>query len=176
MHHLDPLVHGVLGMEGTELRLAGMDRLLKANGWGFLSSLNEFIMCFQRAEMSWQGVGDFRDLSRMRTRLFTGRTVIGIELYFKLGIFWIFSLFGFKACCDLDKVWYSYFIESTAMTANDTNVWNAMRVICSSPMFLKAVVIRVFMLSMYPFMGVRTMKKIREFHREGGIMKKKKIH
>jgi hypothetical protein len=191
------MVHSVLGYQsdGGALRYAAIYAMIKANGWGFLSSLNEFIMCFQRAEMSLQGILEFRDdeLKKMRYRFMTSRFMIGIELYFKLGIFCVFSCFGFVACCGLDQVWYNFFmleVYGGGRGGNDdvgklmqqvgggglqqgwffsngylhSTFWHALRYMASSPMFWRSILFRMFLLIMYPFMGMRTMKKIQKFH------------
>ena len=175
LNFLDPLIHGVLDYhaDGGLLRLNAMDGVIRANGWGFVSSLNEFIMCFQRAEMNMQGVKDFRDISTLQKRIFTGRLAIGIELYFKFGIFCVFSLFGFKGCCDLDKVWYGYISQ----VHDDMSFMTVVGSIFCSPLFIRALVYRVFILVMYPMMALRTFKKIKKFHDEGayGFLLIKKI-
>jgi len=192
---IDPLVHSILDHtnntnddETTKWRYAMIMGVLQANGWGFVSSLNEFIMCLQRAEMNFYGIETFHQLSMMdrnsnnskkhhghqgeRKKIMTSRWVIGFELYFKFGIFCIFSCFGFKACCSLDKVYYGHWMEvhgnGDGNGANDFDEsWKAVKAIVVSPMFIRAVLFRVFMLSMYPMMGWRTIKKIQQFHRDG---------
>jgi len=186
---IDPLVHNILDYTDGESkwRYAMIMGVLQANGWGFLSSLNEFIMCLQRAEMNWYGIATFHQLSKAkgqdlikqdheeRTKIMTSRWVIGFELYFKFGIFCIFSCLGFRACCGLDQVYYGYLMEAhgDGMTGENgvrydfDESWKAIKAIIVSPMFIRSVLFRVFMLSMYPMMGWRTVKKIRKFHMEG---------
>lgn len=170
--NVDPMVHNVLDYQsdGGSLRYAAMYGLIKANGLGFFSSLNEFIMCFQRAEMSLQGVDQFQDeegLKKMRYRFMTSRFIIGVELYFKFGIFCVFSIFGFVACCGLDLVWYRFFMEEVYAAGTGGgggginnaylySIWYALRYMASSPMFWRSVLFRLFLLTMYPFMGIRT--------------------
>ena len=119
--HLDPLSSDIMGssLDG-EFREAFIDAGLRSYGWGFISSLNESFMCLQRAEMSARGLKVFREISdstsqKMKHKcriIFTSRFTIALELYFKLGVFCIFSLCGFRACCDLDVVMFRYTTKS----------------------------------------------------------------
>lgn len=169
--HWNPLVLGIFEYygDGGALREAFIDGGIRANGWGFISSLNEFFMCLQRAEMNSQGLKVFREISngadsnKERQRIFTSRFAIGLELYFKFGIFCIFSFFGFRACCDVDMAMYQY----SAKLNEGLPVWNIFRSLLSSPSFIRTVSYRIFLLFMYPTMGLRTVRKIRHFHRGG---------
>ena len=171
--HFNSLVVGIMGYygDGESLRESFIDAGLRANGWGFISSLNEFFMCFQRAEMSSQGLKVFQQISddvdlpsysKKRRRIFTSRFAIALELYFKFGVFGIFSFFGFKACCDLDLALYQF----SAKINEGMPFWINAKSILSSPSFLRTALYRIFMLMMYPKMGLRTFKKIQKFHQE----------
>lgn len=179
LRNADPLIHDILNYtasdSGGKWRYAMMNGILQATGWGFLSSLNEFIMCLQRAEMNWYGIELFTQLNSYpgRIKVMTSRCVIGIELYFKFGIFCIFSCFGFRAICALDQVWYGYLTEINGNGVNDLYMsWKVVQKIVASPFFIRTVFFRVFMLSMYPTMGWRTFKKIQKFHLERSPCKK----
>lgn len=167
----DPLLQNILNYHTDFgiLRLGVLIGLSRSVGWGYISSFNEVIMCLQRAEMSLQGCTKFRNelLEGMKFRCFTSRPFIGLELYFKCGIFCMFGCFGFQACCSLDKVAYYYLVET-----GSSNIFKSM---ISSPMFIRAIIYRMFVLIMYPSMGLRTIKKIKQFHANTAETRRKKI-
>ena len=163
--HLDQLANNMIEYDDDEegkVSFRAINGLLIANGVGFLSSLNEVFMCFQRAEMNLQGVIFFRDIKMIQKRIFTSRFMVGAELYFKFGIFCVFSSFSFKACCDVDRAGFEYLNE----VSGEMPIWRKVGTVYSSPMVIRGVLFRIFMLSMYPFMGLRTAKKIKLFHNE----------
>ena len=167
LSHINPLVTNILqyNKDGGTLREGLIDGNFRANGWGFLSSFNEVCMCFQRAEMNLQGVKTFREIksSKMKIKIFSSRLMVGVELYFKLCIFFVFSIFAFRACCGLDMVMYQYLTEvheNMTLLQKISNIG-----VC--PLFIRSTIYRIFLLVMYPTMGLRTAKKIRTFHREG---------
>ena len=128
----------------------------KVIGWGFISSMNEFIMCFQRAEMGAYGIADFNSIStQLKGRKFmTSNWMIGLELYFKMGIFWIFPLISLKECFRLDKVWYDYHM----MFHPDLSFFNVFLSVCSSVVTMRSLIFRMFVIALYPSMGLRTLK------------------
>lgn len=179
--NIDPLFHGIIGTDTVvtsttasidNLKLIVFDKIRIIQGWAFFSSLNEFFMCFQRAEMSFYGIRDFCDIKQIprQKRIMTRRVMIGIELYFKLCIFWVFSIIVFKAAFELDQILYTYVVmmkdEHSNYVMGGVSL-NAVIAVCSSALILRTIVSRLFQLSMYPFMGYRTLKRIQKFHREG---------
>jgi hypothetical protein len=192
LESLDPLFFAVIHSNNSKARSGLIIACLRATGLGFVSSLNEVFMCFQRAEMSWAGIFKFSDIPHMNInmninrisnrghgnhtsqipiRIFTSRFMIGVELYFKFCIFCIFSLFGFKACCNVDLSYLAYILDPEISPASEVaskSIWNIARLIYASPNTIRAGIFRLFMLAMYPSMGMRTAKKIRAFHRNNG--------
>jgi len=183
LESLDPLFFAVIHSNSKSKARSGLIiACLRATGLGFVSSLNEVFMCFQRAEMSWAGNFKFSDIrhrqnhrstSQIPIQIFTSRFMIGVELYFKFCIFCVFSLFGCKACCNIDLIYLTYILDpemSSASEVANKSIWNIARLIYTSPNMMRAGIFRFFMLAMYPSMGMRTAKKIREFHRNGTNM------
>ncbi len=161
---VDPISFAIIDLEiGSKYRSGFIAGGLTANGFGFLSSLNEAFMCFQRGEMSLQGVTCFRDISSMKHRFFTGRVIVGIELYFKLCIFWVFSIFAFKASSDLHQN-HSEFVGE--MAEGEEPVWRTKLLSIKSLAVIRSIIYRFFILVLYPSMGMRTFKKIKQFHFE----------
>jgi hypothetical protein len=163
----DPLLHNILNYHTDFgiLRLGLLVGLSRSVGWGYISSFNEVIMCLQRAEMNLQGCTKFRNelLEEMKFRFFTSRPCVCLELYFKGGIFCIFGCFGFQACFSLDKVTYYYLIE--------TGSSSVLKSMVSSPNYIRGVIYRLFVLIMYPRMGLRTIKRIKQFHANTKVLK-----
>lgn len=181
MIDFDRTLHEIMGTNSMHadyaLRTQMLRSLRKANGWGFISSLNEFFMCFQRAEMNMFGIPAFQNVAEFKEgrKFMTSRFAIGLELYFKLGIFWIFPLISFKECFCIDKIWYDYH----RMLNPDSSVLSFVMSICSSATMLRTLVFRAFMFFLYPNMGLRTFRKLMTFHgkvtkRGGGIREVKK--
>ncbi len=167
---VDPISFAMMDLDiGSMYRTRFIEAGFKANGLGFISSLNEAFMCFQRAEMSLNEVHSFREIPRINRRFFTSRVIIGIELYFKLCIFWVFSVFSFKVACDLHQN-HSEFIGE--MAEGEEPAWRTMLLSMKSLCVIRSIIFRVFILVLYPSMGMRTFKKIKQFHREGGLHQK----
>ncbi|KAL7539085.1 hypothetical protein ACHAXR_009012 [Thalassiosira sp. AJA248-18] len=153
---------------GNENRNYFINSYTMASGFAYISSLNEVFMCFQRVEMSIAGVDSFREIPQMKSRFFTSRFVIGAELCYKLFFFWGMSLVACKACCDFDKSLYDSIIASHDY---DKSIWRTLLTIYSSPAVLRGALFRAFSVVMYPSMGARCLKKIKEFYREGKAIK-----
>lgn len=162
---------------GDDVRSRFIDSYTLASGFAYVSSLNEVFMCFQRVEMSLGGVTRFRDIPLMNKGgddryyyFFTSRFAIGAELAYKLFFFWGLSIVACKACCDFDKSLYDSIII-IAGTGGDQDqrqaIWKTLLTIYSSPAVLRGVLFRAFSVAMYPSMGGRVLKKIREFQQEG---------
>jgi len=155
---------------------------MRASGLGFLSSLNEVFMCFQRVEMNLYGIEHFRDIpsllpnppngkKQQQPRLvFASRFVIGLELYFKFAIFCIIPFFSFKALCDMDISSISFLTGEAATAAAEATDYSLAAMflllasLLSSPNCIRGGIFRIFMLTMYPSMGKRTLKKIEQYH------------
>eukprot|EP00584_Thalassiosira_punctigera_P002095 CAMPEP_0172530706 /NCGR_PEP_ID=MMETSP1067-20121228/4351_1 /TAXON_ID=265564 ORGANISM="Thalassiosira punctigera, Strain Tpunct2005C2" /NCGR_SAMPLE_ID=MMETSP1067 /ASSEMBLY_ACC=CAM_ASM_000444 /LENGTH=285 /DNA_ID=CAMNT_0013314951 /DNA_START=65 /DNA_END=919 /DNA_ORIENTATION=+ len=149
---------------GNEQRNRFIDAYTLASGFAYASSLNEVFMCFQRVEMSLQGVNSFNDISSMKNHFFTSRFVVYSELCYKLSFFWGMSIIACKACCDFDKSLYDFI---TAPLSYDNSIWSTMLTIYTSPAVLRGALFRAFSVVMYPSMGMRCLKKIQQLHREG---------
>ena len=169
MTKIDPTFHEIFGTVGSvgvdnAMRLQMINALLKALGLGFMSSLNEFIMCLQRSEMNVLGITAFQNIAYYKGRqIMTSRLVIGLELYFKLVIFWIFPLISCFVYSRVDKIFYDYHMGKNP----NSNILNIFMSLCSSVTLLRLLVHRMFMFCLYPKMGLRTFKKIMTFHEEG---------
>lgn len=154
---------------GNEQRNHFVSAYMAASGFAYISSLNEVFMCFQRVEMSLQSVDSFNDISSMKKHFFTSRFAVYSELCYKLSFFWGSSIIACKACCDFDKTLYDFI---TAPLAYDEPIWKTMLTIYSSPAVLRGALFRAFSIVMYPSMGKRCLKKIKQLHQEGRAMKK----
>ena len=153
------------GGDLSEIRNHFMNAYLLASGFAYVSSLNEVIMCFQRVEMSLEGITYFRDIPMMKRHLFTTRRgVIGFELCYKMFFFWGMSILACKACCEFDK---SLFDAITAPVGYNEPIWKTVVTIYSSPAVLRGALFRAFSVVMYPSMGKRCFKKIKQFLKEG---------
>uniref|UniRef100_A0A7S2HVF9 TLC domain-containing protein n=1 Tax=Helicotheca tamesis TaxID=374047 RepID=A0A7S2HVF9_9STRA len=170
---IEPLVMDILHYKGDQIwRTKMVYSILQGQGFGFLSSLNEFFMCMQRAEMNLNGLQHFNDLStergmKRRWKLATSSLIIGIELYFKCCIFCGFSFFIVRALCGFDKAVYGYYMMKAASDTWQTRL-HAIKGLVLSPLFMRCALIRLFILSMYPSMGKRTIQKIRQYHSQQG--------
>lgn len=146
------------------LRADFINAYAAASGFAYVSSLNEVFMCLQRVEMSLAGVSSFRDVPTIgKRRFFTSKYLIGAELCYKLAFFWGMSLIACKACCDFDRAVYNYAVASSG----STSTWTTLLAVYSSPAVLRGALFRAFSVVMYPSMGMRCLKKIKQLHREG---------
>ena len=137
--------------------------LLRANGWGFLSSLNETIMCFQKPELPLHRLSTmFEPRDHLRPRFWTSWTMEFLELSYKMSIFWVYPILSAAATCETD--WhYFYFNKEQYPSAS------IFMLLCKtywSPVQLRSLVWRVFIVLFYPFMGKRTSNKLRRFLKE----------
>ncbi|KAL9178967.1 hypothetical protein ACHAXT_011940 [Thalassiosira profunda] len=148
---------------GNEQRALFINSYTLASGFAYVSSLNEVFMCFQRVEMSLQGVQTFRDIPLMKHKIFTSRAVVMAELCYKFCFFWGMSWIACKACCDFDRSIY----DATVRAADDGSVWRSLLTVYSSPAVLRGALFRAFSIVMYPSMGMRSLKKIKSHYREG---------
>ena len=161
---VDSITSGVINGDSTELRNHVMDAFANASGLAYISSLNEVIMCFQRVEMTLQGITSFGDINLMKRRLFTSRVVVGFELLYKLLFFWGISIMACKACCEIDK---SIYDAITSASDYNESLWKTLLTLYTRPIVLRAVLFRLFSVAMYPSMGKRVLKKIKQFIKEG---------
>ena len=148
-----------------QLRTHFINSYTLASGFAYISSLNEVFMCFQRVEMSLQGVQSFRDISHMKTHIFTSKLAVFVELTYKLCFFWGISLFACKACCDFDKSLYDSLIAQQQQH-DYVSTWKTLLKVYSSPAVLRGALFRAFSIVMYPSMGLRCYKKIKHLHRD----------
>lgn len=167
LKNVDPIVHGILDTDNRNklLRFAAIEGLRKAQCWGFISSLNESIMCFQRVEMMKNGIQSFKHISQISKgcKVMTSRLMIGIELYFKLSIFTLFSACSFYACYELDRTWYLYHMHLFGGRENSLFL-GLLSSFSRSSIMLRLIIYRLFMLAMYPRMAIKTIDKIKRFH------------
>ena len=172
LRHVDPTIFAILDNnddnnddDNDEIRHHFIDAFIVASGFAYISSLNEVIMCFQRVEMSCNSIENFNDIPSMKKRhFFTSRVVVGFELVYKLVFFWGMSLLACKACCDFDKSMYD---ALTSPLDYDEPMWKTLITIYSSPAVLRGALFRAFSIVMYPSMGSRCFKKIKQFLRDG---------
>ena len=156
---------------GDATRDRFVDAFTLASGFAYISSLNEVIMCFQRAEMSLQQVTSIRDVDQMKFKLFTSRCVVGFELLYKLSFFWGMSLLACKACFDFDMSIYSFVSREEGVSTLSKVAY-----IYTSPAVLRGVLFRVFAIVMYPSMGARSLKKFKQFINEGNESNRKRLY
>jgi len=148
-----------------QLRTHFINSYTLASGFAYISSLNEVFMCFQRVEMSLANVYSFRDIPSMNKRFFTSQFAVCIELCYKLCFFWGISIMACKACCDFDKALYDSIISSS------TSTWRTLLTVYSSPAVLRGALFRVFSIVMYPSMGKRVLKKMKNLSRDMNSVK-----
>ena len=117
----------------------------RINSWAFISSLNEFIMCNARSE-----------LEAGKSGFWNSRPVAIFELTYKLGIFVVFSTLSFWSCCHFDVVRFN---EARSVSA--TLLGAVARTYCS-PLQLRTMLWRLFIVTKYPTMAQRTIGKLRK--------------
>lgn len=145
---------------GKKSQSDAISLLLRANGWGFVSSLNEAIMCFQKTELSLHGLSTmFDNRENIRHKFFTSWTMEFLELSYKVLIFWVFPVISFLATLQTDRHFYNFNLEqfpsaSFLMLLYKTYI---------TPLQLRSVVWRIFIIVFYPSMGKRTINKLRRF-------------
>jgi hypothetical protein len=165
IRRLEPML-SILDLEvGNILRNKLIKGFMMASGFAFVSSMNEVFMCFQRVEMSFQGVAPFRDIPKMKYHFFTSRLIIGTELCYKLAFFWGMSICACKGCVDVPMALYSFY------AADDKPVWRSLMSVLLSPVVLRGALFLAFSVVMYPSMGSRCLRKIKQFFREGQVKK-----
>merc|ERR1712071_406897 len=86
-----------------------MGLLLRGNGLGFVSSLNEAIMCFQRAELSLNGQTTMFMLDKYPgPKYFTSRMMEIFELLYKMCIFCVFPVLSIYYVINTDFEYFDY--------------------------------------------------------------------
>lgn len=139
--------------------------IMMASGFAYISSMNEVFMCFQRVEMSLQKAAIFADIPQMKHHFFTSRLVIGMELCYKLAFFWGLSII---ACYGCVKVQYAAF---QVHSNDDKALWQVLLIMTKSPIVLRAVLFLSFSVVMYPSMGSRCLRKVKQWLNEGQTKK-----
>jgi hypothetical protein len=114
LQYLDPTVDSILGLKvGHWIRNKCIRAFVFSSGLLYMSSLNEGIMSFQRVERNLQGITTFRGIPQMPIRVFSSRLGIGLELCYKLLIFWFISIICFIVIFLADKSVYDYIVMSS---------------------------------------------------------------
>ena len=127
----------------------------RINGWGFVSSLNEMIMCAQQSEIFLK-----RALTRKESKqeldgyIFTSKVVQLLELIFKLLVFTVFPTLSILGCLEYDMVAWAYYA--------DTPLATTLLRLATSPIFLRTLAWRAFILIQYPPMAKRTYFKLKK--------------
>jgi len=131
----------------------------RINGWGFLSSLNETAMCLQQAEIHLKTILD--DASRQRPKasaseldgyVFTSTPVQLAELSFKLLVFTAFPALSVAACVEFDVLFWRALPPAASVLG-----------LARSPLFIRTLAWRAFVLLQYPSMAKRTASKLSRF-------------
>ena len=172
-HHVPVFAFLVIGLPYTlqwsfepaveiALKIDGTRRVFeRINGWGFMSSLNEAFMCSQQAEIFLKKSLDDRRVIpadknfHARGFFFTSNLVQLIELAFKLSVFTIFPVFSVLACLEYDIIAWQYH-------GGLTMALNLLR----SPVFLRTLAWRAFIVLQYPHMAKRTYSKLHKHLRD----------
>lgn len=150
---------------GVDGKFDSFSLVLQINGFGAISSLNEVIMCLQRAEMSragvdvtinhWSKKGDGRYLG-----FFTSNRAQIFELVYKLAFFVVSAAFSFKACIELDILYYAHNTEELAGSSLTKIVLVSF---FRSPLQVRSLLWRLFIFTNYPMMARRTIAKLSSF-------------
>eukprot|EP00980_Cylindrotheca_fusiformis_P030023 scaffold24217_cov113-Cylindrotheca_fusiformis.AAC.2 len=166
IRYLEPTL-SILDLEiGDPIRNKFIQGCMLGTGFAYISSMNEVFMCFQRVEMSYLGVASFSGIPSMKHHFFTSRLIIGMELCYKLAFFWGMSLFACKGCVDVPTALYTFH------KSNGNPVWSSLLSVLLSPLVLRGALFLAFSVVMYPSMGSRCLRKIKQFTREGREAKK----
>jgi len=137
--------------------------LTRASTIGYISSFNEAIMCFQRAELTFYGRKSMSEDSGQKCcepRIFTSGGVQFLELCYKLMIFMILPLFSCKAMFQCDFIFYKAQMKTVTGLSSFFK-----EVVCpyfTSPTVLRTILYRFFMIMLYPSMGKKTYQKVRQ--------------
>mmetsp|Transcript_8421 Transcript_8421/g.20260 ORF Transcript_8421/g.20260 Transcript_8421/m.20260 type:complete len:284 (-) Transcript_8421:255-1106(-) len=148
--------------EDNELRDEFIKGCMMASGFAYISSMNEVFMCFQRVEMSLQKAAKFTDIPKMKQHYFTSRLIIGMELCYKLAFFWGLSILACWGCVKLP-----YAVFQMHMSNDDLALWQVLFKMITSPIVLRALLFLTFSVVMYPSMGSRCLRKVKQFFAEG---------
>ena len=130
-------------------------------GWGFLSSFNEFLMCNQQAE------NYLRARVGWAPRVFSSPFGVGLELSFKLAVFTVFPFLSFLGGLRYDGTFWSD--ERAARGAAGSPAADLLAALSSaaamvrSPLWLRCCAWRVFILTKYPFMAKRGFSRLKRF-------------
>ena len=117
--------------------------------------------------MNWRGIKKFTDINSVATttkdrKMFIGRPMIGLELYYKL---LIFTFFGPCALISLAWILKGYLeAYQKGVVCGGQDKVTALLSMLSSPMVLQVIFSILFLLTLYPGMAKRTLKKVKQFH------------
>ncbi|CAJ1949169.1 unnamed protein product [Cylindrotheca closterium] len=148
--------------EDSEIRDEFIKGCMMASGFAYISSMNEVFMCFQRVEMSLQKAATFADIPQMKHHFFTSRLIIGMELCYKLAFFWGLSILACYGCVKLP-----YAVYQMHMSNDELALWQVLFKMIISPIVLRALLFLTFSVVMYPSMGKRCLRKVKQFFAEG---------
>ncbi|CAJ1949171.1 unnamed protein product [Cylindrotheca closterium] len=150
--------------EDSEIRDEFIKGCMMASGFAYISSMNEVFMCFQRVEMSLQKAETFADIPQMKYHVFTSRLIIGMELCYKLAFFWGLSILGCWGC-----VTFPYAVYQMHMSNDELALWQVLFKMITSPIVLTGLLFLIFSVLMYPSMGKRCVRKLKQFLAEGKV-------
>jgi len=146
-------------------------KLTTAAALGFTSSLNEAIMCFQRAELNLQGrlyleEGESNDDSvhlklvsstkGTRINIFTGKYMQLFELCYKIYIFALCPVFSIKAMFQADYIFIQTQMNNTGIddgSGSGLSFTGISLAYITSPYMLRSIIYRIFMIILYPSMA-----------------------
>ena len=171
---IEPMLSLLPSLDAKETDFA-ISLLFRGNGWGFVSSLNEAIMCFQRAELSLNGLSGMENLNEKRMskfRFWTSWHIELIELFYKLMIFCCFSVLSIWATCHIDIFNYGLYHQENPTE----HIISLLVKTYMSPLQMRSVIWRLFIIILYPQMAKRTFLKLRRFLEETRPKKVVKIY
>eukprot|EP00316_Scyphosphaera_apsteinii_P009459 CAMPEP_0119306452 /NCGR_PEP_ID=MMETSP1333-20130426/7213_1 /TAXON_ID=418940 /ORGANISM="Scyphosphaera apsteinii, Strain RCC1455" /LENGTH=236 /DNA_ID=CAMNT_0007309761 /DNA_START=399 /DNA_END=1109 /DNA_ORIENTATION=+ len=131
--------------------------LLRIYAWGFVSSLNEFLMCAQRAEAP-QGVVT-------APKLWNARQVQLFELSYKLAIFVVFSMLSAIACLQLDYALWKH----ARMKHPTSSFFTLLACTYLTPIQIGTSAWRLFIITKYPKMAQQTWAKLKKYWFASGL-------